>query len=215
MTRHSLLVALLLTAALGACSGEAAEAGGSGDEGAPTASAAVPAFEEAPPEARDDDESPGDEEPAAPAPEEDKPPPTPTDAFFEAPAYVATLGPSTRRPGHNFNNATPRQNPAGRSCLNCHDGNGGAPQFSAAGTVYAGSQPAARVEVRAIDDEGKIASVYTDADGNFFFPGALDLAFPALVGARNATTTLLMKAPAPNGNCNQCHRGGNAGRLSL
>jgi len=64
-----------------------------------------------------------------------------TGAFAGAPAYVATLGPSTidtsgKGNGHlSFNAAG---NPAGRACLTCHDGTGkgGAPAFLFAGTIY-------------------------------------------------------------------------------
>src|SRR5690349_11375865 len=61
------------------------------------------------------------------APEPPPPPPQAPNAgvFANAPAYVATLGPSTidtsgKGNGHlSFNKDG---NPAGRACLNCHDG---------------------------------------------------------------------------------------------
>lgn len=144
----------------------------------------------------------------------------PTDPFSGAPAYVATLGPSARKPGHSQFNA--QNNPAGRPCFNCHDGNGNAPEFTVAGTVYldlAGTMPAPRVEIRVLDEDGKAVSVYSDNDGNFFLPlnpnGALSL--PILAGARKANGTRTMLVPATNGNCNSCHRAGGAagGRLFM
>lgn len=136
-------------------------------------------------------------------------------AFDGAPSYVATVGPTTRKAGHNFANATPKTNPAGRACLNCHGDSGGAPTFSAAGTVYAGTTPASSVEVRVVGSDGKAYSTYTDADGNFFFRAATQLVeLPAMVGVRNASGTRLMATLVTSGNCNQCHsNGGGAGRI--
>lgn len=141
--------------------------------------------------------------------------PKPKDAFDGAPAFAAKLGPTTRKAGHNFANATPTTNPAGRACLNCHGAAGGAPTFSAAGTVYVGATPASSVEVRVVGNDGKAYSAFTDADGNFFFRNATQLIeFPAMVGARNASGERLMAGLPTSGNCNQCHgSGGGAGRI--
>ena len=145
----------------------------------------------------------------------DSAPPKPKNAFDGAPAYAAKVGPTTRKAGHDFANATPRTNPAGRPCLNCHGASGGAPTFSAAGTVYVGTTPASSVEVRVVGDDGKTYSAFTDADGNFFFRAATQfIEFPAMTGARNASGARLMAGLPTSGNCNQCHSAaGSAGRI--
>jgi len=131
----------------------------------------------------------------------------PKNAFDGAPAYVATLGATTRQPSHPFVD----KNPVGRPCLSCHDGSGAPPRFAAGGTVYDGETPAARVEVRVVGADGVARSTYTDDDGNFFFLNSTSpLAFPAMVGVRDATRTRLMQGTPPNGNCNDCHNGGGA-----
>jgi hypothetical protein len=140
----------------------------------------------------------------------------PKNAFEGAPAYAPQAGPSTRQAGHSFNGNTPKTNPAGKPCLNCHGAGGGAPTFAAGGTVYDGAKVAANVEVRVVDaTTGKAYSAFTNADGNYFFPAAsLPATFPALVGVRNAAGTRLMASPAPKGNCNECHSiAGGAGRI--
>lgn len=139
----------------------------------------------------------------------------PKNAFEGAPAYAAQTGPSARQGGHAFAANTPKTNPAGRPCLNCHDGNGGAPEFAAAGTVFDGAKGAASVEVRVVGDDGVARSAFTDADGNFFFRASTQgLVFPALAGARDDGATKLMSSRATKGNCNECHSiAGGAGRL--
>jgi hypothetical protein len=203
----SLLGAL---APLGACSGP-------GD----------PVFHGSPP--------PATTSPTDPTPDDDAAPPTadggtesdaadagfdaakPKDAFGGAPAYAGASGPDTRKAGHNFNSNTPKTNPAGKACLNCHGASGPAPAFAAGGTIFAGTTPAANVEVRAIGTDGKAYSAYTNADGNFFFRAAASpIAFESMMGARTATTTMLMTGTAPNGNCNNCHSiAGGAGPIVL
>jgi hypothetical protein len=135
----------------------------------------------------------------------------PPNAFTGAPAYASKLGPTTRKTAHPFTNDDPR----GRPCLNCHGGS--ATSFAFAGTVYANTAgtPAARVEVRVRDVNGKALSAWTNADGNFFFllePDG-DLVLPGHAGIRTATAMKLMSGGAQNGNCNFCHTPGDAGRL--
>jgi hypothetical protein len=168
--------------------------------------------------------------PGAPSDPGAPPPPAPPGpgpssnaaAFAGAPAYAATLGPSTidlsgKGNGHLSFNAG--GNPAGQACLTCHDGagKGGAPAFLFAGTVYANAAagtPAARVEVRLLGADGKGISTYTDANGNFFFrEGAGTFVPPAIAGVRNASATHSMSNKINDGNCNQCH--GTAARLTL
>lgn len=139
----------------------------------------------------------------------------PKDAFAGAPGFLPKVGMSARQAGHSFNANTPKTNPAGRPCLNCHGG-GGPPAFAAAGTIYDGTAPAASVEVRAYGADGKPYSAYTDADGNFFIRATTQLTLPALVGARNATRTRVMGSAVSKGNCNDCHSSaGGAGLISV
>lgn len=142
--------------------------------------------------------------------------------FVGAPAYVATLGPSTidlsgKGNGHLSFNA--QGNPAGRACLDCHDGAGkrGAPGFLFAGTIYEdtlATKVAAKVEVRMVGADGKGLSAYTDANGNFFFRAAAGATtVPASAGARTATTLRPMANKLNDANCNECHAAGT--RISL
>jgi hypothetical protein len=112
------------------------------------------------------------------------PPPRVTpDAFTGAPAFVSKTGSSP----HN----------AGKSCMasGCHatgGGGGDAPPFLIGGTVYqdyAGTIPAPGVEVRVLDSKGNAVSVYSGTNGNFYVNAGSAVAFPAMVGARDATTT--------------------------
>jgi hypothetical protein len=167
--------------------------------------------------------TPGPKGPGGTAPAPTTPGGTPsTGVFVGAPAYTATLGPSTidvsgKGNGHLSFNAD--GNPAGRACLTCHDGvgKGGAPAFLFAGTVYedkAEALVAAKVEVRMVGADGKGLSSYTDVNGNFFFrTSAGSTTVPASAGARTATTTRSMLNKLNDANCNQCHAAGS--RISL
>jgi hypothetical protein len=160
----------------------------------------------------------------APAPTTPAPPTQPPNSgvFTNAPQYIATLGPSTidlsgKGNGHlSFNKDG---NPAGRACLDCHDGTGkgGAPKFLFAGTIYqdaAGTKVSAKVEVRLVGADGKALTTYTDNNGNYFFRESAGTAtVPAMAGARNASASRTMVNKINNGNCNQCH--GVASRILL
>ena len=126
--------------------------------------------------------------------------------FAGAPAYSAQSGGDT---SHN----------AGKSCIQsgCHGTSGGgeAPSFLLGGTVYAdytGTTPAAGVEVRIVDSAGHAVSTYSSSNGNFYIRSgsANGVTFPAIVGARNATTVRPMittLSTASMGSCGQtkCH----------
>lgn len=126
------------------------------------------------------------------------------DPFAGAPGYTAGTGEDS----HN----------AGKACLQsgCHGSGGGeAPSFLVGGTVYAdykGTTPAAGVEVRIVDSAGHAASTYSSSNGNFYIrsSNAGGVGFPAVIGARNATTTrpmiTLLSGPGM-GSCGQtkCH----------
>ncbi len=133
------------------------------------------------------------------------------DPFDGAPPYVAMTGTATHQ--------------AGASCMQptCH-GSAGAegPPFFIAGTVFvdpSASTPAPGVEVRIMDSNGNATSTYTGPTGTFYISSsavAAGFAFPAAVGARNATVSRLMMghiASSAQGSCTQsaCHlTGGDA-----
>jgi hypothetical protein len=106
-------------------------------------------------------------------------PPSMTDAFLGAPAFVPGTGLQSHHPGE--------------SCMQsgCHGSAVNVDPFFISGTVYAdyaGKVPVPGIEIRVRDMAGRAASVYSGANGNFFMGGG-GVSFPAVVGARNATTT--------------------------
>ncbi|MDB4936337.1 MAG: hypothetical protein JWP87_3309 [Labilithrix sp.] len=221
-----------LAAFLAGCSGGSSEepdptdpnATGSAVPGAPGTPGApgAPSTEADPPAPASPGTTPG----GGTTPPGSTPAPTPgatnAGAFTGAPPYVAMLGPSTidtsgKGNGHlSFNAAG---NPAGRACLDCHDGagKGGAPAFALAGTIYtdaAGTKPAARVEIRMVGADGKALSAYTDVNGNFFVrTSAGTTKPPAIAAARNATVVKAMANKISDASCNQCHTTGS--RITL
>jgi hypothetical protein len=189
-------------------SGEQAPGGASGSTGgAPPSSGSTP---------------PGSTPPGSTPPGTTPPTGTASGAFAGAPPYVPTLGPSTidtsgKGNGHlSFN---PTGNPAGKPCLDCHDGTGkgGAPKFLFAGTIYAdaaGTKVVPKAEVRLLGADNKGLSAYTDENGNFFFRAAAGaFVAPAVAGARTATKTTSMVNKINDANCNQCH--GTTQRVTL
>jgi hypothetical protein len=127
-----------------------------------------------------------------------------SDPFAGAVPYASQMGSSS----HN----------AGKACVaaGCHapPGAGGAPPFAIGGTVYSdylGQTPAVGVEVRMVDATGQATSVYSGPEGNFYLVASStsSVAFPAVIGARNATATRLMVTPLASsfGSCGQsnCH----------
>jgi hypothetical protein len=127
------------------------------------------------------------------------------DPFGGSPAYATQTG----KGSHN----------AGMSCIHagCHGstaGASGAPGFLLGGTVYAdykGAVPAPGVEVRIVDSAGRSASAYSGPEGNFYIlsASANGVTFPAVVGARDATTMrpMITTLTASMASCGQatCH----------
>lgn len=151
-------------------------------------------------------------------------PPAPPNAgvFVGGPDYQALLGPSTidvSGKGNGHLSFSKDGNPAGKACLDCHDGagKGGAPAFVFAGSIFsdaAGTKPAPRIEVRLVAADGKALTTYTDDNGNFFFRNGAGLTgVPAMAGARSATASRTMVNKINDGNCNQCH--GSTARITL
>jgi hypothetical protein len=135
---------------------------------------------------------------AAPAP----------DPFAGAPAYVmGTDGAMHLADTHHV----------GESCGNasCHAPGacGAAPCFVIGGTAYAeykGVTPAPGVEIRVVDMQGHAASCYSGPNGNFRLPIDAGVTLPAIVGARDATTTRPMVTTLAIGMCGTggCHNPG-------
>ena len=128
------------------------------------------------------------------------------DPFAGAPPYAAQMGGGDE--AHN----------PGKSCIQsgCHGSGGGGetPSFLIGGTVYqdyAGTKGAAGVEVRIVDSAGHAASAYSGSNGNFYIRSgsANGVTFPAIVGARDATTTrpMITTLTASMDSCGQtkCH----------
>jgi hypothetical protein len=125
--------------------------------------------------------------------------------FSEVPAFASQSVSATAASAHAAKGAPApsKETP----CLGCHKAGGSASPFAFAGTVYAdkdATKGAAGVEVRVADSSGPTASVFTDADGNFWSKGT-PLKGPAHAGARNAAKTRLMSQPVTSGDCNFCH----------
>jgi hypothetical protein len=84
------------------------------------------------------------------------------------------------------------------------------PCFVLGGTVYKdykGTVPAVGVEVRVVDMQGNSASCHTGANGNFRIDADAGVTLPAIVGARDGTTTRPMVTTLANGMCGTsgCH----------
>lgn len=139
------------------------------------------------------------------------PPPTAyTDPFAGAPAYVSTKpkGDTSHHPGEGCGNQ------------GCHGKGGDGPSFLIGGTVYtdyAGTTPAVGVEIRVVDTSNNAVSTYSQSNGNFYISSgsANGVVFPAVVGARDGTTTrpMITQLTGSMGTCaqNGCHVGTDAG----
>jgi hypothetical protein len=135
--------------------------------------------------------------PAAPA--------APKTVFADAPPYTSGLPAVTAAAAHAAKKVAAPSIQA--PCLTCHKEGGGAPSFAFAGTIYtdeAMSKGSADVEIRIADANGKSASAHSDADGNFWSPGA-PIALPAHAGARSGAKTLAMGSIVDKADCNGCH----------
>jgi len=125
-----------------------------------------------------------------------RPPPSPVNAFTDAASYADATGVLAHLADtHNV----------GLSCGPCHStGCGSTPCFTLGGTVYRdyfGKQPAAGVEVRVVDLKGRSATVYSGPNGNFALYSDAGVALPAMVGARDGTTTRPMVTTLAVGMC--------------
>jgi hypothetical protein len=101
------------------------------------------------------------------------------------------------------------QHHPGESCMQsgCH-GSGEAQAFLIGGTVYkdyAGTIPYPGVEVRVQDATGKTMTTYSRQNGNFYISGGgAPLALPALVSARDGTTTRPMVTQLTTASMSSC-----------
>ena len=108
---------------------------------------------------------------------------------------------------------------AGKACLNCHDGGGGAPRFTLAGTLYGPGGTAALSAARIVvgDASGAVFKLATASNGNFYT--SQTIVWPATVAASMCPDTTAMQASlasSAQGNCNSCHgTAGSAGKIHL
>ncbi|MBP9112553.1 MAG: hypothetical protein KBF88_07065 [Polyangiaceae bacterium] len=110
------------------------------------------------------------------------------------------------------NRKSPEMNP-GKACKNCHDSatDDDPPNLTFGGTVYPtahepdlclGVGPGA-ITVEVTDANNKVASVRTNASGNFLYEGSLSPPFRVrLIGPKGERR---MAKEAPHGDCNLCH----------
>ena len=126
-------------------------------------------------------------------------------AYAMTPARVdAAPGPACDRPV-----ATPpagKHNP-GKRCTVCHTGNGSAPRWTAAGTLYsdaAGTTAVAGATIHIIDAAGTELRLVTADNGNFWT--STPLAYPVRVRASRCPDGAEMPEPiAAWDGCNGCH----------
>ena len=130
------------------------------------------------------------------------PPTAYNDPFANAPPFTPKTGQNGK---HN----------EGQDCCKsgCHGGsNPDGPAFVIGGTVYAdyaGKTPLAGVEIRVVDANGKATSTYSATGGNFYISGKSgSIAFPAVVGARNSSSTRPMITTLSSAAMGGCASGG-------
>ena len=97
---------------------------------------------------------------------------------------------------------------AGKVCLDCHDGTGAAPRWTAAGTIYTttdGASPLAGATIHLADAEGKQIALVSAQNGNFWTEE--ELSFPLTVLASRCPTERAMGGAVPETGaaCNGCH----------
>lgn len=123
------------------------------------------------------------------------------------------------------NNGSAVMNP-GRACISCHAGNGEAPQFAIAGTLYpTGHEPdlcngvnganGARVVIT--DATNHTITLTPNAAGNFTYTGAVALPYLAKVTYQGRER--IMPVAQTSGDCDSCHTqngaNGAPGRITL
>jgi hypothetical protein len=94
----------------------------------------------------------------------------------------------------------------GRACMQCHSAGGGAPTFTAAGTLYdalTGGKAVAGATVEIIDASGTKVSIVTSQNGNYYT--STPLTFPLTVRASGCPHDQPMISKVMDGNCNSCH----------
>jgi hypothetical protein len=99
----------------------------------------------------------------------------------------------------------------GLNCMNCHNNaNPAISQFTVAGTLYdavTGGAAVAGATVEITDAAGKVLTIISSANGNFYSEQALT--FPVHARATACPADLHMVATAAVGACNSCHTAAN------
>jgi hypothetical protein len=96
---------------------------------------------------------------------------------------------------------------AGTACQDCHAAGGGAPTFTAAGTVYDGvaGAPVAGATIHLIDADGNDIALVSAANGNFWTTQAVT--FPLTTHASACPDTMPMISPVTESGAD-CNTGG-------
>lgn len=99
---------------------------------------------------------------------------------------------------------------AGDNCLDCHDGGGGAPRWTAAGTIYTaltGGTALPGATIHLTDAAGKEVILVSAQNGNFWTTDSLT--FPLHARASSCPDDRLMGGAIADGGCNAsgCHDG--------
>lgn len=106
---------------------------------------------------------------------------------------------------------------AGLACLTCHDGQGLAPLWTLAGTLYdsrQGTAPVSAATITVTDALGVELQLVTATNGNFYTSAAIT--FPVTVSASKCPDTQAMGGQPGVGDCNGCHTANaSQGRIHL
>jgi hypothetical protein len=106
---------------------------------------------------------------------------------------------------------------AGAACLGCHTGQGAAPRWTLAGTLYDsrdGTAPISAATILVVDAAGVEHRLITASNGNFYTSAAIT--FPVRVTASKCPDAHSMGAQIGDGNCNGCHTANSSqGRIHL
>ncbi len=116
---------------------------------------------------------------------------------FDA-AWVDCVPPVEALPNGNHN--------AGQNCQTCHTGQGAAPLWTVAGTLYstaAGGPAIAGATITETDADGAVLELVTASNGNFYTQ--TPVALPLTVQASRCPDTRAMTGQPAVGACNSCH----------
>jgi hypothetical protein len=142
----------------------------------------------------------GDPEPRAPGGVGDDPDAAVEDETPIGPdaAWIDCVPPAEVLPNGNHN--------PGAVCQTCHTGQGAAPLWTVAGTIFetaTGGAAVAGATVTITDADGQVLELVTASNGNFYTSQAV--ALPLTVEASRCPDTKAMNGQPDTGSCNSCH----------